>query len=362
MPEAFAFLQRDVIKKDLCVTCGACAASCTVTHIAIPNELPSPVGICVVCGVCYNVCPQLSFPSDEIEEFLFGRTRKEDEPIGIFRSGYIVRTTRDDVLKVAQDGGAVTSILAHALEAEKIDCAVVTGFERERPWKPKPVVALSYDTLVECAGAKYCTNPMLLGLASAVEEYEMRRVALVGTPCQIRGARKMQTSANPKRPMRLADSIKLTIGLFCEEAYEYDKFNEFMRQRGVRLSKVDHTAIKGGMFRAFSNKRLLLEVPVKEIKSLASPSCQLCTDYTAEFADLSVGGVGVPGEWSMVLARTERGERALLEAERGGYVELSPIEEIKPGLNLVMRIARRKAQQARNKLEEQKSDQSLNRL
>ncbi len=40
-----------------------------------------------------------------------------------------------------------------------------------------------------------------------------------------------------------------------------------------------------------------------------------------EYADIAVGAIGAPEGWSVVLARTERGQRVLRQAVDHGYVE-----------------------------------------
>jgi coenzyme F420-reducing hydrogenase beta subunit len=64
--------------------CGACVASCPINVLNVNvNEEPAIKGPCAACQVCYYSCPRLELPIDEIEYFLFGRTRKpEEESIG----------------------------------------------------------------------------------------------------------------------------------------------------------------------------------------------------------------------------------------------------------------------------------------
>lgn len=332
----FASLQVEIIKTNLCVSCGACAASCPVSHIAIVDEVPTPVGLCLSCQTCYYHCPRVSFSVEEVEKVIFGRTRREDEPIGIHRSAYAARSKQRKVLRRCQDGGAVTSILANALATNSVDCAVVTGVEKERPWKPKPVVVSSFEDLVKRAGTNYCASPTLVGLASAVLEYEMGKVAMVGTPCQVRAIRKMQTS--PWGHFKLSDAVKLTIGLFCMESFSYNKLHAYLERKGIDLAKIDRFDIKKGQFKVSVRGKEILEVPIKELHHLVRTSCDACGDFTAEFADISVGGVGIPKGWSLVIARTEKGEDALMRAKEAGLLQLKPIEKVKPGLKSAIKL------------------------
>ncbi|MFW5993455.1 MAG: Coenzyme F420 hydrogenase/dehydrogenase, beta subunit C-terminal domain, partial [Desulfohalobiaceae bacterium] len=49
-----------------------------------------------------------------------------------------------------------------------------------------------------------------------------------------------------------------------------------------------------------------------------------CPDYTAEFADLSFGGLGADEGWTTVLTRTPLGRAVLADAKAEALQEFSP--------------------------------------
>jgi coenzyme F420 hydrogenase subunit beta len=83
-----------------------------------------------------------------------------------------------------------------------------------------------------------------------------------------------------------------------------------------------------------------LRIPLDEIKSYVGEGCLVCTDYTAELADVSVGSVGSEDGWSTVFVRTEMGEELVNAAAEKGYVEVKDIEE--KGLESIRKLARSK--------------------
>ena len=337
-PKIFGTLVTDVVRKNLCVFCGACVASCPISALSVQDEEPTIKGKCVLCQICYYQCPRVSYPTEELEKYVFGRAKSANEPLGIYRSCYVGRSTKEDVLKKCQDGGVVTSVLAHALESNQIDCAVVSGLSPQQPWRPMPIVVRTFGDLVVTAGTKYTPSPTLMGLGSAVEEYGCGKVAMVGVPCQIQALRRMQTS--PLGDLKLANAAVLAIGLFCMESYYYGKLvNGFLKEKQIDPVKVSRFAIKKGKFRIYMDGNEVLSVPLKELDGYVRHNCHVCGDFTAELADLSVGGVGGPDGWSTILARTERGEGLLLGAQKAGFLELKPISEVKPGLDLVMKLS-----------------------
>ena len=346
-PKIFGHLMAEVIRKNLCVSCGACEAVCPVISIELVEGTPKLVGLCTACGMCYNNCPQAEFEVEELEKQVFGRARKEDEAeIGVFMACYAVRAKDGEILEKCQDGGAVTAILSKFL-ADGGECAVVAGLEEGRVWVPKPMVALSKEEVALGAGTKYTPSPTLVGVASAVNEYEKRRVAVVGTPCQMRALRKIETGVYSDAKIR--EAADLAVGLFCMETFSHSSLMEFLEKEGVDASKVTKFDIKKGKFIAYQDGEAVYSVKLSRVKEHVRPCCHLCDDFAAEFADLSVGNVGSPDGWSTVIVRTERGEEALMAAEKGGLVEVKPLEEVKPGLKSVVKLAKMKKKKAKTR-------------
>ncbi len=345
-PKVFGNLFAEVVRRGLCVGCGACVSVCPVASLSMVGDKPRLTGMCIACQMCYNNCPRSYFSEEEVEERIFGRRRggEEETYLGVYRACYAARSKDEEVLSRCQDGGAVTSILMQLMRDDPGLCAVVASVDTGSDWLPRPVVATSVDELLEGAGTKYTPSPTLLGLRSAVREYGRERVAVVGTPCQIRALRKMQTS--PFSPLRLAESVELAIGLFCMETFDHGKLIEYLKGAGLDPSKITRFDIKKGRFMAFEGEELVFKVPLKKMADLVRSCCHSCTDFTSEFADISVGSVGSPEGWSTVIVRTERGERALGKAVKAGVLEVKPLGEVKPGLKAVLKLAKGKREKA----------------
>ncbi len=323
-PKLFGNLTTQVIRAGTCTFCGACMAACPMNLLWPAGEQPTLVGACALCEICYYQCPNVEFSKEDVEMFLHNRTSRPDEPFGISRGTFVGKATRKEIQSQAQDGGVVTALLAYALESKMIDAAVVTG--RDSKWKSKPEVATKYSDLVKNAGTKYTPSPTLLGVRSAIDEYMKTKIGLVGTPCQIRAVRRIQTS--PLGHSRLAQAMTLSIGLFCMESYAYDKLiDAYVTSKGIDPTTVTRMGIKKGSFIAWSGENELLHVPLKEVDAFVRNSCKQCDDFTAEYADISVGGIGCPTGYSTVIARTEKGFELLKNAEKAGFLEL---RELKP--------------------------------
>jgi coenzyme F420 hydrogenase subunit beta len=350
-PKIFGHLLAEVIRKDRCVKCGTCVAVCPVDAIAIEEGAPKLVGTCIACGMCYANCPEAIFNEEEIENEVFGRTRtKEEADLGVHTAIYAVRANDEEILNSCQDGGAVSALLTQFL-SDGGDGVVVTGLEEKGSWVPKPVVAGTKKEVLDSAGTKYTSSPTLVGVTSAVKEYKKGKIAVVGTPCQIRGLRMIETGDLSEA--NISGAVDLKVGLFCMEIFDQGSFMEYLENEGVDASKVDKFEIKSGKFIANQKGKEVYSVKLSKVKELVRPCCHECGDFSSEFSDISVGNVGSPDGWSTVVVRTKRGEEALMSAEKSGLVEVKPIEEGKAGLGLVTRLAKKKRKDAQKVLEKQ---------
>ncbi|MGP3667423.1 MAG: Coenzyme F420 hydrogenase/dehydrogenase, beta subunit C-terminal domain [Candidatus Bathyarchaeota archaeon] len=343
-PKIFGTLLTEVIRKKICCGCGACVAVCPVNIISMKSvpeedEQPTMVGRCILCEFCYYQCPWVPpYPS---EEKIFGRKREEDGELGAYISVYTARTTNEEIAKVATDGGVVTTILAYMFQQGIIDAAVVSGIDEKKPWKTVPKVVSTIDELLKTAGTRYTVSPTILGLGSAVDEYGKERIALVGTPCQIKALRKMQTTE--KGALKYGSKVILAIGLFCMESFYYDKLiGKYLKDK-VDLSKISKFSIKGGKFMVITvDGKEAINVPLKEIRPYSRESCNNCTDFTAELADISVGSIGSADGWSTVVVRSEIGRKIFEECTAAGLIRSEALEKVAPGFESIIKISKKK--------------------
>jgi coenzyme F420 hydrogenase subunit beta len=186
---------------------------------------------------------------------------------------------------------------------------------------------------------------VLIGTRYAVEDYANNKVGMVGTPCEVQAVRKMQHSY--KACYKLGSKMKLVIGLFCMESFWYKNLMEFVVSKGVEPKSVRKFDISKGKFIAYVEDKEVMNVPLDEIKACARGPCHICSDFTSEHSDVSVGAVGSPKGWSTVIIRTEVGEEIFKGAYEAGYIEFKTIEEVKPGLKSVLKLSEGKKEQAK---------------
>jgi coenzyme F420 hydrogenase subunit beta len=315
--KSFEDLTQEVIGKGLCGRCGGCASFCSADEMHAlefdRTEGPKLVAEdnCVKCGICYLICPQIKALDGEVREKLGWQA-----PIGMYNSITSACTTEPKVSEVCTDGGVVTSVLRYALKKRLIQGALVS--KRVGPFARQPFLATDPDELIEAAGTHfdevqhlgefgkgYSTYCPTFQEIKKVGQLHLDRIALVGTPCQIYTVRKMQVlNIVP------ADSIVLTIGLFCMENFTFDTeaVKALEGKLGVKMGDIAKLNIKDDVILTTSGGQVH-HLPFEALDEVARPACMACPDFANDFADISVGGLGSPDGYTTTVVRTSMGQR-----------------------------------------------------
>ncbi|MEM3525923.1 MAG: Coenzyme F420 hydrogenase/dehydrogenase, beta subunit C-terminal domain, partial [Candidatus Jordarchaeaceae archaeon] len=331
-----------IVDEKLCVDCGSCVSYCPTDAITIVNEAPViDENKCIGCGICNSVaCPRTFLYMDLIREYVKGDSSNiEQEPISHYKTALSAQTKKDEIRKVCQDGGIVTSLLAYLFDHNLVDGVLAVKKAGEN-WASEPVVITNKEELLQTAGTKYVITPTLVGFEKA-KKMGLKRIAVVGTPCQIHAVRKAQIFSDYFQ--KLMGDIVLIIGIFCMENFAYTNLKKISEEYcKVSLENARKMDISKGQFSVHTKNGERVSVPVKEITSLAREACHVCPDLTNELADISVGSIGSPPGWSTVLIRTERGKEIFQKAQEEGYLTSKPLEETEAGLPLLVKLAKGK--------------------
>ena len=92
-------------------------------------------------------------------------------------------------------------------------------------------------------------------------------------------------------------------------------------------------------------------IPIKATHGYEQAGCNICNDYVCEFADISTGSVGAPDGWSTVLTRTDAGVDIFSAAVDAGLIETKPMDDVKPGLGLLEKLAKGKKDKSKKEIE-----------
>ena len=209
-------------------------------------------------------------------------------------------------------------MLLYALDSGIIDGALVVGKDN---WAPVACVAKTRDGIIRVAGTKYGVVPVLKVLRTAVVDHGLGKICVVGSPCHVQSVRYLKYKGLP-----LASSVKLTVGLFCRENYEYACLIEKIREEGVDVSQVDKLDVSRDFnVHTAGNK---LSLPITEVKSCVPRHCLVCEDFAAELADIAIGSGGSAKGWSTVIIRTEEGEKVFTGMAEQRLIEIEELKDI----------------------------------
>ena len=162
------------------------------------------------------------------------------------------------------------------------------------------------------------------------------KTAMVGTPCQILAATKINRYENETG----GSPIDVKIVLFCMENFSYSYLEKYLKQQGIELYEVKEFRIEKGKFIANLIDGNVFEIPIAETEPFTRKNCHICTDYTSDVADISVGSVGSDKYQSTVIVRSKKGKEIIDDAIEKGYIIAEPLS--KKGQKLLETIANRK--------------------
>lgn len=338
-------LDSEVIKKGKCTYCGTCGAFCANIKYDSDNEVPVEDGSCKninTCrdgfGLCYNVCPITgteNIPLHLLDKWVFGK--EQDRILGHYIDIVSVKVSDLAKDKIPETAGPITALLWVAMENGLIDSSIITG--KDENFRPFPMIATNQQELFKGIGYKPSQSPTISLVGTAINK-EFVDIAVVGTPCQIHGLRKLQN--HPRFDFEAYDLVTLAIGTFCFGTFHNQQLSECFKENDINPSEIetienDKTNFKLKITTRSGNK----EIPLNYLydKSIRN-ACFSCSDYTASFADISVGNVGSEENWKTIIIRTERGKQVFDLAVDQGILEVKNIN--KDSKELVLDINRSK--------------------
>ena len=145
------------------------------------------------------------------------------------------------------------------------------------------------------------------------------RIAMVGTPCEIMAASKIQ---------HYTDSpIDVKLGLFCMENFSYKYFGNLLKEYGLKMDDIEKFQIdKGYVFLLLKTKETV-KIPLSEAKRIIRKNCNICVELTSETSDISIGSIGSQDGWSTLIIRTEKGEEIVNGAIKQEFIEAKDLTE-----------------------------------
>ena len=329
--KTFDDLIQEVLEPGLCHRCGACVAFCSsINYGALELDSEGKPRYadkdkCIEGGLCYASCPQIDELAAETKLSVGWIA-----PMGRVTDIRIARATDPAIRSSATDGGAVTALLVDLFLRGQIDVAVVA--RPVGPFRRESFLAATEDDIRSAAGFFFDTAYGMQSVSdyystfSRIAEFNpllskgFHRVAFVGTPCQIQAIRKMQTlNIYP------SDSVKVCFGLFCSGNFIFGKKEreKIAQIGGFQWEHVKKINIKDDLMVHLESGEVIT-VRLCDLASMKRRACNFCADFSAEYADISFGGLGADEGWTSVIARSPTGSKILSDARYMAIEENRP--------------------------------------
>jgi coenzyme F420 hydrogenase subunit beta len=311
-------LEPEVWSLDNCAACGLCVAACSKQvlawdggdhpvlqdHIKTVGYTRTHLDSCTFCQhFCEEVCPRL-------DHWL------------PFEPRLTLAASARAPMKSGAPGDVIRAILTTARSAGLIDGVVMLDID---PWELKPSsrVASSVEDIVRAVGPQYLWAPVFDALNEAVFDQHMENIAVVGTPCSAQAVRKLKLSQNPRlKPYQSA--IRLTISMFCTGMYKPEMITNLLTKRlNINPEQVKRLEVSPDR----ESLRVILwdgsqqTINREQAESFTKPGCGSCDDYLGESADIAVGALGAPENYSTLIARTRTGEIFIRNATQMNLLE-----------------------------------------
>jgi coenzyme F420 hydrogenase subunit beta len=336
-------LASEIIEKGLCCGCGTCAGVCPKD--AIQMKLSSGLfvpeidaALCKDCQLCSQSCPGKSVDFEELQFKIFNQ-KPQSNTIGNYSNCYTGYSLDDHVRFDSSSGGIITQLLLYALEKKLIDGAIVTRMSKNNPLQPEAFIARTPEDIIGASKSKYCPVAVNVCLKQVLKEDG--KFAVVGLPCHIQGIRKAEKIFKP-----LEKKIVLHLGLLCSHTVDFEGINFLLKKLQIPKNQIMKMSFRGqgwpGSLSIETKKGSKTSLPLVGSWHAYWPlfssffftpmRCTMCPDQAAELADISFGDAWLPEMKrdkkgvSIVISRTNRGQRLLDQAALSKVITLNPLD------------------------------------
>ena len=334
---------EDVLNADLCLGCGACAVAFDKTPVRIQlaaDGFLRPVSerslTAEESAEFSQFCPgvRLAHPHrDASFHALWG-------PLRQIATGY---AADEEVRFKGSSGGGLSALMIHLLETGSVQGVVHVAPSPDHPFENVVQISTTREAVLAAAGSRYAPASPLAALNDCLARPGV--FAFVGKPCDVAALRALQRL----RP-QIRKKFPYVLSFMCAGTPSFKGTDAVVERMGFRPQEVVRFRYRGdgwpGMARAETADGRVAEMGYdaswgQVLNRHLQFRCKICPDGTGEFADVTCADAWYGDEHgypsfeeaagrSLVLARTEQGERLIGAASAAGALIVEPlaVEEI----------------------------------
>lgn len=269
-----------IVQSKKCMACGVCSASCPKNAILMEyideDGLYMPVvqkKYCVQCGICLRLCPAINFHND-------------NSIMGEYSELLLAHSTNSTVRHWATSGGVINELVRYLLDQEIVDRVLMAGYDRASKIETSGIWIKKNNDLKDCP-RNYASRYVVVPLLEKLKEYDKKeKIAVVGTPCQIRALSNWGKKQNSK---------VFRIGITCSGGMSYKATEQYKRMQHCQAGKMYYRGDGWPGRNSLQEKEKTIDF--EHLGSLfevmfssqifKNPACRECHDHFAECADIS---------------------------------------------------------------------------
>lgn len=327
----------DVAERQLCTGCGACAfvQPDTIRMVDDVDAGRRPIvrsrdGSYLPTVQSLAVCPGIGLEHTEEALGSIPELRDAWGPVLEIWEGF---ASDEEIRWAGSSGGVATALALHSMEREGMHGLLHIRGREDAPYLNETVLSTTRRDLLRATGSRYapaspCDRLDLIASAPAP-------CVFIGKPCDVAATSKLRA-----RDPQLDSKLGLTIAIFCAGTPSTRGTFEMLAKMGIDdPDRIQSLRYRGNGWpgdavatvREDDGSTRTVHLTYDEswgdvLQQHRQWRCYVCADHTGEFADIAVGDPWYrkiePGEagHSLILARTERGRRALANALREGAI------------------------------------------
>lgn len=319
-------------KNKSCFKCGMCYSVCNSNAISVNYR--NTTGFynfvldtekCVDCGMCMKSCPSLDndFENNDID-------------VGKFEKLLLVHSTQYTVRHECTSGGVINTLVKFLIDKNIVECVLLVQ-QNDRSSVGAWMKVINADNVNELSdsprkfASRYVSIPVLSGIKELIN---IKRIAVVGTPCQIKALCKYNELYKGK-------SI-LKIGIACSAGISYkatEQLKKLILNKGMRNSHLTiyyrgdgwpgkNTIItERGKKEKAHNQSLFERMFTSQV--FKNEACNLCKDQLAMYSDISAFDFWNPDEIKNehegntgIIIRNKKMESIIRDMIDEGYIKI----------------------------------------